>query len=200
MSTAVAHLSAAGSRQLHDTPTHAAAAALTVAAALADPVRTQSARALYPLIAAAADGDGAPARTRCSPLCALVADALAATDRSDPRAELVLALERWLLHPTQRTAKELTEAAREVTEGSRPPLDVDTLDKAWLAGSGIEQALAAVRRGGFTDAGAHLSVIAAATAAVVPMVWVARELNVARAVVYRLLRNVDPHRWRELLP
>ncbi len=198
--TARTHLSVGGRHQLHDTPAHAAAAALTVAAALADPVRTQSARALYPLIAAAADGDGAAARARCSPLCTLVADALASTDDTDPRADLVLALERWLLHPTGGTAEELSAAAREVTEDPRNPLDEDTLDNAWLAGAGIAQALAAVRRGGFTDPGAHLSVIAAATSAVVPTVWVARELDVARAAVYRLLRNVDHHRWRELLP
>lgn len=97
--TAQRHLSAHGAQQLYDTAAHAATTALTVAAALADPVRSQSSRTIYPLIGAAASGDGAQARARCGPLCTLVADVLGAAGDDDPRAKLVLALERWLLHP-----------------------------------------------------------------------------------------------------
>lgn len=197
--TARRHLSAHGAQQLYDTAAHAATTALTVAAALADPVRSQSSRTIYPLIGAAASGDGAQARARCGPLCTLVADVLGAVGDDDPRAKLVLALERWLLHPGRRTAEELVEAAADVV-GALWAADPDTMDQAWLVGAGTDAALDAARENRLDHSGAQVSLIAAAAASLVPLVWVARELDVTRAVIYRHTRSADPDRWRELLP
>lgn len=184
--------------QLYDTPAHAAVTALTVAQTLADPVHSHSVRVIFPLIGAAAAGDGSEARIRSAALSTLVADVLhTACEEPGPKAKLVLALERWLLHPQAHTADEVTRAAADFV--ADPSTEQETLEHAWLAGPGIDSAIEQVRRDGFEQPAAHISLIAAATRTVVPVVWVARELDVPRSVIYRHTRSVDHNRWRELL-
>lgn len=193
-------LSTFGRALLHDTAAHAAVTALTVAADIADPVRAQTARTLYPLIAAADRGDGGEPRRRSPALSTLVADVLAVLRLpNDPRPQLVLALERWLLHPGERSAAELKAAAYALVNAV-VPIELTTLEHAWLAGAGVQDAIEVVRHQGFVDCGPQLSLIAAAVATVVPIVWVARELAVTRTQLYRNLRSVDHRAWRELLP
>lgn len=198
--TRVRRISEAGCFALHDTPAHAAATALIIAASVADPVRAQTARSLYPLIAVAAGGDGSRTRKRSPALAALVADTLSALVLpNDPRPQLVLSAERWLLHPQPHTAGELTAAATALVAAPWPA-DLATLEHAWLAGAGIESAVAAVRCDGSGTDERQLSAIAAATSTVVPLVWVAHELDISRGVLYRQLYGVDRCAWRDLLP
>lgn len=189
--------------QLFDTPAHAATTALAVTAAAAgplDPVRARTASSIYPLIFDAAAGDGAPARRRAGSVVSLVAESLTALEgATGAEPALVLALERWMLHPQRRTAAELTAVAREV---ARTSSDNVLLERAWLTGAGVEAAVAALRGANMDDESAApaRSLVAAACEHVVPVVWVARELDVSRNVVYRGLRSVDGQAWRAMLP
>lgn len=179
---------------LSDTPTHAASTALTVIdVACADPVRHQAARSVFGLIEASVAGDGSRARRRAGSVVALAGDAAKADPRS---AELAQAFERWLLHPGRDNAAELTSAAGSFASSAPEELCL----RAWRAGAGLDAAIAAVTRDGLQEAPpAALSLIRAACAELVPMVWVARRCDVSRDVVYRRVRAVGVDQWQRLL-
>ncbi|SIM06242.1 Uncharacterised protein [Mycobacteroides abscessus subsp. abscessus] len=190
-----------GREQLSDTVEHAAATALVVSATAArDPLRSQTSRAVFPLIHSA--GDGAGSRRRAGALASLVADVLAGQiDSADMRPALALALERWLLHPHPRTATELKRAVREYVNEA-DSVDSAVLERAWVVGPGLDDALVKIREHGLNgdDAQPLLSLIATAVELTVPMVWVARTLGVNRDQIYRRIRVIDREAWRSQLP
>ena len=186
---------------LYTSVEHAAALALSAAASsTSDPVRAQTARRLYPLIEHSAAGDGGMARRRASALSALIADVVLSVPADDPRCELVLAAEQWMLHPMPDTGAKLMRAARQTAIS--PCTSPETIERAWLVGPGIELALAGMRTRGLDDefSAPFLSLTRAAAEHVVPMVWVAHQIGVPRDRLYRCIRGVDQQEWRSLLP
>lgn len=178
-------------RRQPTTPEHAAAAALSAAFTRVEPVRAQSARALYPLIAESSSGDGALARRKAGPLSTL----MQALIDSDPYCtELALACERWLLHPSTDTGTALVVATG--------PLEISPkeADLAWLCGAGIDIAMAEVALNGLRDASdAACSLIAAGCAQLIPRVWVARQLGVSRDALHRRICTAGAGDWRRIL-
>lgn len=187
-----------GRVQLSDTVEHAAVTALVVSTETStDPVRSHTSRTIFPLIHTA--GDGAGSRRRAGALASLVADVLAGQiDSANKRTALALALERWLLHPHPRTATELKRAVREYVDEA----DSVLLERAWVVGPALDDALVKLREGGLNGDAAQppLSLIAAAVELTVPMVWVARTLGVNRDQLYRRIRGIDREAWRVLMP
>lgn len=98
--------------------------------------------------------------------------------KADPAcAELVLALERWLLHPGGDNAAELTAAAAGYTAAAAE----EPLRRAWVAGAGLDAAVEEIVTGGLHAA--SLDAIAAVREAcdhIVPLVWVAQRCGVSR--------------------
>jgi hypothetical protein len=181
---------------LYDNVAVAAAAAWSaIAGACTDEVLMHSSRSLYPLISAVADtGDGAQARRRAGALTTLTECAVAG---EPSRASLVLACERWLLHPGRDGSTELITEAREYAHAASS----FECDRAWLAGAGISTAIAEVKRNGLDDAPpAAYSSIAAACEYIVPLVWVAKRCGVSRDALRRRVRAVDHTSWRTRLP
>lgn len=193
------NLPAVAAAALFDTPAHAAVTALSITASAAgeDQVRAITTRAVYPLIQESVTGSGATARRRSAALTTLVEEAVIASAK-DVQSALTLALERWLLHPRRVTADELVDAA-ECFVSAAGGEDVTVLERAWVAGAGLDTAISHLRSG-FDNAQAHLAVVGAAVETMVPMVWVARELDTTRAQLYRHVRAADPIAWRQLLP
>ncbi len=189
--------------QLCDTTEHAAVTALVVVITnCVDPVRAQSARKLYPLIYAAAEGDGTQPRRRAAALASLVDGGLATLEDSDEsRRSLMLSLEQWLLHPGRGTSTALVTAAGRFVHSPMAPCP-ELLEQAWVVGPGMDAAAVALRDEGLDSRGAqaYLSLITMAAELAVPMVWVAKELGVPRDQIYRRIRTVDRQAWRSLLP
>lgn len=171
-----------------DTATHAATAALVVAGRVCpDPVRAQSARQLIAILGDCAGGDGGPARRRASAIATLLHDSAAASPQQLP---LLLAAERWMLHPAPATAPELLEAARDFT-ASAP---VDLTAAAWAAGAGLDAAVAEVVTLGAPSASEDAIALIASVLGDVPLVLIAQRCGVSRDALHRRLRAVpaDP--------
>lgn len=180
---------------LYDTPAHAATTALTVIDSVCeDPVRHQAARSVFGLIeASAVSGDGSRARRRAGSVVALTGDAAKADARS---AALAQSFERWLLHPGRDNAQELTSASRDFTADASEELCL----RAWRAGAGLDAAVDTVLRDGLHETPPEaVSLIGAACAELVPMVWVARHCGVSRDAVYRRVRVVGADQWHRML-
>ena len=173
------------------TPEHAAAAALSAALIRVEPVRAQSARALYPLIAESSSGDGVAARRKAGPLSTLMQ---ALIDSDLQCTDLALACEQWLMHPSADTGAALVVAAGSLETSPKEK------ELAWLCGAGIDVAMAEVALNGLRDASdAACSLIAAGCAQLIPRVWVARQLGVSRDALHRRIRATGADDWRHLL-
>ena len=178
-------LSAAQHAQLSDTVVHAAVTAVTAAGHLCpDLVRARTASALYPMICGIAhDGDGCDARRRSGMLVTLVESTISAHPRC---RHLLLALERWLLHPGRDSAAELTSAAADyVALAPRA-----TLWLAWSAGAGLDAAVAEIVDNGLRHApDGAIAAVEAACAGVVSRTWVAQRCGVSRDALNRRIRT-----------
>lgn len=174
---------------------HAAAAALVVAHQLCeDPVRATAAPRLFALIPAAVACDGSVPRRHASTLVTLIHEAVTAEPRYAP---LLLAFERWLLHPRRDSADELTSAADNALAGAPGEL----LRRVWVSGVGLEAALAEVDRVGFGDVDdSVVAVLAEAAAGVAPLTWLAGRCGTTRERLRHRLQSVHPAhvrpRWR----
>jgi len=178
---------------LCDTAAHAAVTALVVTAHVCpEPVSRHRARSLLRFVTSSAAGDGEPARRRAGSVVVLTA---AVADAEPAAASLVLALERWLLHPGRDSATELTAAAKDFTADAPEEL----CRRAWLAGAGLDFAVDAVASAGLRGAPPEaVSLIGAAIGQGVPMVWVTQRCGVVRDGLYRRIRAVDSDAWLAL--
>lgn len=176
-------------RALSDTPVHAAATALAVAGdRCRDQVRSRSVSTLFPVAADVHAGDGDDARRRSGMVVALVESASAADPSCRP---LMLALERWLLHPGRDTADELTDAAGDFAAA----VPEELRQRCWAVGAGLDAAVAAVAENGLDEVGdAGLAAIVAACDSGVSCVWVAHRCGVSRDALSRRLRDVRHQR------
>lgn len=179
---------------LSDTVEHAALTALTAAVdACTDRVRRQSARSMFVLITRSGAGDGAPARGQAGAVVALIETVM---DAKHSLAPMMLAFERWLMHPGRDTADELTTAAAAFASSASE----DLCRRAWLSGAGLNAAVDAVTAHGLRDAPPEvLSLIAAACSHGIPVVWVAQRCGVVRDGLYRRIRTADPDAWVALV-
>ncbi|WP_138233336.1 hypothetical protein [Mycolicibacterium aubagnense] len=175
---------------LFDTVEHAALTALTAAIdACTDRVRRQSSRAMFALITLSGSGDGAPARGQAGAVVALIETAIEANPSIAP---MMLAFERWLMHPVWDTAEELTTAAGIFVSSASEEL----CRRAWLSGAGLNAAVDAVSAHGLRDAPPEaLSLIRVACSHGIPVVWVAQRCWVVRDGLYRRIRTADPDAW-----
>lgn len=171
---------------LTDTLAHTAATALAVAGTLCpDPVRARNATVLFPLAAdVAASGDAAEVRRRSGTVVALMESALVADESCRP---LMLALERWLLHPGRDSADELNSATTAYIANAPD----DQLRAAWAVGAGLDAAIDEINTEGLQ--GARDEAIAAIEEAclhVVSHTWVAHRCGTSRDAVYRRSRGL----------
>ena len=110
---------------LADTATHAAITAAVAAGQLClDPVRARGVRSVFSLISHSAGGDGAPARRRAAMISTL---AQCAVEEDPSCARMLLAFERWILHPGPATAGELTDQAAAYSAAMDAPLQTRAL-------------------------------------------------------------------------
>lgn len=175
------------SSHLHDTPLHAAATAwATVAETCRETVHERSARSLYPLIfEVTGTGEGTVARRSAGAITTVVQHAL---DEQYRCMELVLACERWLLHPVSQSEKELVTAARRYARSA----SAVELRRAELIGKRLEEAIAQGRDGGLDALSAEaLADIAGACEFTVPMVWSAKQMGVTRGELRNRLRRYE---------
>jgi hypothetical protein len=171
---------------LNDTPAHTAATALAVAGSLCpDPVRARNATALFPVAADTADsGDGAEVRRRSGMVVALVESAAAADPSCRP---LMLALERWMLHPGRDTADELSSAAAAYIVNASD----DQLRAAWSVGAGLDAAIEEINAVGIQAAGDEaIAAVEEACTHVVSHTWVAQRCGISRDAIYRRSRGL----------
>lgn len=172
---------------LYNTPLHAAATAWSsVADTCRKTVHERSARSLYPLIyEVAGTSDGAGARRSAGAIATVVEHAFTVRHEC---TSLVLACERWLLHPVRQSEKELVTAAYEYVRVA-PMVE---LDHAEMIGIRIEEAIEQVRSEGIDVASADtLATIACACHLVVPLVWVAKQVGVTRGELRNRLRRYE---------
>jgi len=170
---------------LNDTLSHTAATALAVAGAVCpDPVRTRTATALFPLAADVAEsGDGAEVRRRSGMVVALVESAAGADPSSRP---LMLALERWLLHPGRDSSDELTSATSEYIANA----PYEQLRAAWSVGAGLDAAVDEINAVGIQSARDEaLAAIEEACTHVVSHTWVSQRCGISRDAIYRRARS-----------
>lgn len=170
---------------LSDTPAHAAATALAVASdRCPDPVRSRSVTSLFTVAADVESGDGDDARRRAGMVVALVESASTADPTCRP---LMLALERWILHPGRDTAGELTGAAGDFVAGAPDEL----LHRCWSVGAGLDAAVDTITERGLQSVGDEVvSVVAEACDMGVSGIWVAQRCGVRREALNRRLRDV----------
>jgi hypothetical protein len=171
---------------LTDTLAHTAATALAVAGSVCpDPVRARNATALFPLAAdIAASGDAAEVRRRSGVVVALVESAVVADPASRP---IMLALERWLLHPGRDSADELTSA----TTAYVAQAPDDQLRAAWSVGAGLDAAIDEINAVGLQGArDGAIAAIEEACTHVVSHTWVANRCGTSRDAVYRRSRGL----------
>ena len=171
-----------------DTATHAATSALVAAGRVCpDPVRAQSARQLITILGDCAAGDGGPARRRASVIATLFHDSAGA---SPQLLALLLAAERWMMHPAPATAAELLEAARAFTDSAPAELTA----AAWAAGAGLDAAVAEVVTLGAPSASEEAIALIAGVLGDVPLVLIAQRCGVSRDALHRRLRAMpaDP--------
>jgi hypothetical protein len=169
---------------LSDTVAHAATTALAVAGVLCpDPVRARNATALFPLAAnIVQSGTGAEVRRRSGLVVALVDSAISADPSCRP---LMLALERWLLHPGRDSADELTAAAAAYV-ATAPD---GQLRAAWSVGAGLDAAVAEIVEVGVHSVGAAtIAAVEEACAQGVSHTFVAQRSGVSRDAIYRRAR------------
>ena len=170
---------------LNDTLAHTAATALAVAGSLCpDPVRARNATALFPLAADVADsGDGAEVRRRSGMVVALVESAAGAEPSCRP---LMLALERWLLHPGTDSSDELTSATAAYIANAPD----DQLRAAWSVGAGLDAAVDEINMVGIQAARDEaIAAIEEACTHVVSHTWVAQRCGISREAIYRRARS-----------
>lgn len=152
-----------------------------------DQVRIHTAQQLFSLIGAVAAGKDDAAISHAGKIAALTGSAAG----SDPVCrQLVLALERWLLHPGHDTAVEICFAAAAYTMQAPEQL----LRRAWVAGAGLDSALAEISEKGLQSAEADgaVTLIEEACTDTVPLVWVSQRCGVSRNALRRRIR--DRHR------
>ncbi len=167
-------------------PASAAVGAVVVAGRLCpDPVRAQSARHLVTLVEGCDHGDSGPARRAAGSIATLVEAASVAHPQF---RTLLLAAERWMLHPGPDSAAELTDAAVSAA-GALPP---DLLRAMWATTSGLDAAVAEVVSHGIHAASDATVAALAEAAADVPVVWVARRCGVSRDALHRRIRETAP--------
>lgn len=178
-------LNAAQRAALSDSAAHAAVTAAVVAGRrCADPVRAHTARLLFPLIGTVAAGDSPVAIGHAGRIAALVGSAAAADPSCRP---LLLALERWLLHPGRDSATELSYAAASWTDHAPEPLR----RRAWAAGPGMDAALSDIAEHGLQspEVDPAIALIEEASRETVPLVWVSKRCGVSRHALRRRMRD-----------
>jgi len=171
---------------LNDTLAHTAATALAVAGILCpDPVRARNATALFPLAADIADsGDGAEVRRRSGMVVALMESAAVADPSCRP---LMLALERWLLHPGNESADELTSATAEYIANAPD----EQLRAAWSVGAGLDAAVDEINEVGIQAARDEaIAAVEEACTHAVSHTWVAHRCGISRDAIYRRSRGL----------
>lgn len=164
---------------------HAAAGALAAAQRICpDRLRSHGAVKLFSSLELSVGGDGSTARKQASALATLIETAAAAEPTSRP---LLLALERWLLHPGRDSASELASAVDSYRDGAGEELR----RLMWVSGPGLSGALDAVDRCGLDGTPTEvLAVIAEAVDGVVPASWLAKRLETTRDALSRRLRGL----------
>jgi hypothetical protein len=148
-------------------------------------VRARSATVLFPLAAdIAASGDGAEVRRRSGVVVALVESAASAEPSCRP---LMLALERWLLHPGHDSADELVSETAAYIENATD----EQLRAAWSVGAGLDAAVEEINEVGIQAARDEaIAAVEEACTHVVSHTWVAQRCGISRDAIYRRSRGL----------